>query len=137
MGPYHRGNQSRLARKQPFGRQRLDVLARRRESLAIFDFTLDNLDMQTIMALNLNRSQFPEWKRGRRREIRKPKASEGRNVRRHESMCLPICVNSPPLGSLRCVVPIDANMHTVCGSNIQNRNRISGRFPRATRLPLA
>jgi hypothetical protein len=64
MGPYHRGNQSRLARKQPFGRQRLDVLARRRESLAIFDFTLDNLDMQTIMALNLNRSQFPEWKRG-------------------------------------------------------------------------
>ncbi len=33
----------------------------RRENLAIFDFALDPGDMQKITALDLNRSQFPEW----------------------------------------------------------------------------
>jgi 2,5-diketo-D-gluconate reductase A len=33
----------------------------RRENLAIFDFELDQSDMRTISALDLNRSQFPEW----------------------------------------------------------------------------
>jgi 2,5-diketo-D-gluconate reductase A len=33
----------------------------RRENLAIFDFALDAKDMQSISALDQNRSQFPEW----------------------------------------------------------------------------
>lgn len=33
----------------------------RRENLAIFDFTLDPDDMRKIAALDLNKSQFPEW----------------------------------------------------------------------------
>lgn len=33
----------------------------RRENLAIFDFTLDRNDMGRISALDLNKSQFPEW----------------------------------------------------------------------------
>ncbi len=33
----------------------------RRENLAIFDFALDSGDMRKIAALDLNRSQFPEW----------------------------------------------------------------------------
>jgi 2,5-diketo-D-gluconate reductase A len=33
----------------------------RRENLAIFDFNLDPDDMQKIAALDLNKSQFPEW----------------------------------------------------------------------------
>jgi 2,5-diketo-D-gluconate reductase A len=35
--------------------------AHRRENLAIFDFSLDAEDMRSIAALDLNRSQFPEW----------------------------------------------------------------------------
>ena len=35
--------------------------AHRRENLAIFDFKLDADDMRAITALDLNRSQFPEW----------------------------------------------------------------------------
>ena len=31
------------------------------ENLAIFDFKLDNSDMQTIATLDLNKTQFPEW----------------------------------------------------------------------------
>ncbi|MDP3912963.1 MAG: aldo/keto reductase [Bacteroidota bacterium] len=31
------------------------------ENLAIFDFELDNSDMQTIATLDLNKTQFPEW----------------------------------------------------------------------------
>ena len=33
----------------------------RRENLRIFDFSLDAEDMRKISALDLNRSQFPEW----------------------------------------------------------------------------
>jgi 2,5-diketo-D-gluconate reductase A len=33
----------------------------RRENLVIFDFALDRDDMRKIAALDLNRSQFPEW----------------------------------------------------------------------------
>jgi len=33
----------------------------RRENLAIFDFSLDADDMHSISALDLNRTQFPEW----------------------------------------------------------------------------
>lgn len=35
--------------------------AHRRENLAIFDFRLDADDLRQIAALDLNRSQFPEW----------------------------------------------------------------------------
>jgi 2,5-diketo-D-gluconate reductase A len=35
--------------------------AHRRENLAIFDFSLDAEDMRSIAALDLNKSQFPEW----------------------------------------------------------------------------
>ena len=35
--------------------------AHRRENLGIFDFSLNAEDMQKIAALDLNRSQFPEW----------------------------------------------------------------------------
>jgi 2,5-diketo-D-gluconate reductase A len=31
------------------------------ENLAIFDFELDNSDLQTIATLDLNKTQFPEW----------------------------------------------------------------------------
>ena len=31
------------------------------ENLQIFDFELDQSEMQTIAALDLNKSQFPEW----------------------------------------------------------------------------
>jgi len=31
------------------------------ENLIIFDFELDNSDMQTIASLDLNKTQFPEW----------------------------------------------------------------------------
>jgi 2,5-diketo-D-gluconate reductase A len=31
------------------------------ENLSIFDFELDNSDMQTIATLDLNKTQFPEW----------------------------------------------------------------------------
>lgn len=31
------------------------------ENLVIFDFKLDNSDMQTIATLDLNKTQFPEW----------------------------------------------------------------------------
>jgi|APCry1669188910_1035180.scaffolds.fasta_scaffold01818_2 2,5-diketo-D-gluconate reductase A len=31
------------------------------ENLVIFDFELDNSDMQTIATLDLNKTQFPEW----------------------------------------------------------------------------
>lgn len=31
------------------------------ENLIIFDFELDNADMQTIATLDLNKTQFPEW----------------------------------------------------------------------------
>jgi len=31
------------------------------ENLVIFDFELDNSDMQTITTLDLNKTQFPEW----------------------------------------------------------------------------
>jgi len=31
------------------------------ENLVIFDFVLDNSDMQTIATLDLNKTQFPEW----------------------------------------------------------------------------
>lgn len=31
------------------------------ENLNIFDFELDQQDMQTIATLDLNRTQFPEW----------------------------------------------------------------------------
>ena len=35
--------------------------AHRRENLAIFDFSLAPEDMRSIAAIDLNRSQFPEW----------------------------------------------------------------------------
>ena len=31
------------------------------ENLDIFDFELDQTDMQTIAKLDLNKTQFPEW----------------------------------------------------------------------------